>query len=234
MSIQPSDTACGVLAAAAMHPDGLAVPPAKLPRAAANAVARILLKQGWVERTEAMGSSVWHPEPGAATGLRVTAAGLDAIGRQAMPVALAQDRAAAAASDPTHRRPPLRDAVRAVLAAWDNGREGHPDLAAAIDGLRLATAPRRPRRQGTGAEGVPRPPRADTKQAAVVALLRRPQGASGPQIIEATGWAPHTVRGFLAGLTRKGTPVTVLERVRQIGPKREGGKGSYTIYQIAD
>ena len=48
------------------------------------------------------------------------------------------------------------------------------------------------------------------------------------------GWAPHTVRGFLAGLAKKGIVVEVLERVRQIGPNTGGAKGSYTIYQIND
>jgi hypothetical protein len=63
-----------------------------------------------------------------------------------------------------------------------------------------------------------------------LALLRRPEGVSGPDIIEATGWAPHTVRGFLAGLSRKGITVTVLERVRH----PEGAKGSYTVYRITE
>ncbi len=82
--------------------------------------------------------------------------------------------------------------------------------------------------------GAPRAPRPDTKQATVLALLRRPEGASGPQMVEATGWAPHTVRGFLAGLAKKGITVTVLERVRQVGPGKEGAKGSYTVYRIVE
>lgn len=68
----------------------------------------------------------------------------------------------------------------------------------------------------------------------MLALLRRPEGASGPQLIEATGWAPHTVRGFLGGLSRKGIAVSVLERVRQVGPNKAGAKGSYTIYRITE
>jgi DNA-binding MarR family transcriptional regulator len=44
----------------------------------------------------------------------------------------------------------------------------------------------------------------NTKQAQVLAMLRREGGASGPAIAEAMGWAPHTVRGFLAGLSKKG------------------------------
>lgn len=56
--------------------------------------------------------------------------------------------------------------------------------------------------------------RTDNKQATVLALLGRPEGASGPQIVEATGWAPHTFRGPLAGLAKRGIAVTVLQWVR--------------------
>ena len=42
------------------------------------------------------------------------------------------------------------------------------------------------------------------------------------------------MRGFLAGLAKKGMRVEVLERVRQVGPGKEGAKGSYTIYRIAE
>ncbi len=65
-------------------------------------------------------------------------------------------------------------------------------------------------------------------------LLRRPEGVSGPALIAATGWAPHTVRGFLAGLAKRGITVAVLERVRQVGPNKAGAKGSYSIYRIAE
>ena len=41
------------------------------------------------------------------------------------------------------------------------------------------------------------------------------------------------VRGFFAGLKKKGIDVAVLERVRQVGPNKEGAKGSFTIYRIA-
>ena len=69
----------------------------------------------------------------------------------------------------------------------------------------------------------------------MLALLRRPEGATVAQIAEATGWAPHTVRGFFAGLKkRQGITVEVLERVRQVGPGKQGAKGSYTVYRIAE
>ena len=38
---------------------------------------------------------------------------------------------------------------------------------------------------------------------AVVALLRRPEGATAAQIMEATGWQAHSVRGAIAGSIKK-------------------------------
>jgi hypothetical protein len=48
----------------------------------------------------------------------------------------------------------------------------------------------------------PRPARA-TKQAAVIALLRRPEGATVDEIRAATGLQPHTVRGLFSGALKK-------------------------------
>ncbi|MCC5971673.1 MAG: DUF3489 domain-containing protein [Pararhodobacter sp.] len=45
--------------------------------------------------------------------------------------------------------------------------------------------------------------RAGTKQAAIIALLQRPEGASIGEIVEATGWMPHTARGMISGTLKK-------------------------------
>jgi hypothetical protein len=125
----------------------------------------------------------------------------------------------------------LRTAAAAVLAAWDNevgGRAGLPDAVAA---LRTALAGK-PARTPCDASA-PRKPREGTKQAQVLALLRRPQGTTVAQIVEATGWQQHTVRGFFAGLKkRQGITETAAERVRQAST--DGAKGSYSVYRIAD
>jgi hypothetical protein len=149
----------------------------------------------------------------------------------------AQDAAGAStpAADATPRpaattmptRAGLRAAAQTVLEAWDDEENQRYGLTEAIDGLRTALAgPTRTRRE-------PGTPRAGTKQEAVLALLRRAEGATIAQIIDATGWQSHTVRGFLAGLKRKGITVEVLERVRQVGPNKEGAKGSYSVYRTA-
>lgn len=45
--------------------------------------------------------------------------------------------------------------------------------------------------------------RPGTKLAALVMALRRPQGATSLQLMLATSWQPHTVRGAISGMLRK-------------------------------
>lgn len=52
-----------------------------------------------------------------------------------------------------------------------------------------------------GAQG-PRT-RVGTKQAELIALLRRPDGATIAEAMAATGWQSHTVRGAIAGALKK-------------------------------
>jgi len=45
--------------------------------------------------------------------------------------------------------------------------------------------------------------RENSKQAQMIALLKRPEGATIAQMVEATGWQSHTVRGAMAGALKK-------------------------------
>jgi len=136
-------------------------------------------------------------------------------------------------------RASLRDTAAAVIAAWDDqaGRFGTHEgnmigaLDAPIAALRtlLTVKPARVARE----PGAPRKPREGTKQEMVIAILRRPEGATVAQIADATGWAQHTVRGFFAGLKKRGHAVEVKSRERMVGPNKTGAKGSFTVYRIA-
>ena len=69
--------------------------------------------------------------------------------------------------------------------------------------------------------------RQNSKQAQVIAMLQRPQGASIEQVMQATEWQQHTVRGFFAGALKKKLGLTITS------DKAEGGKRIYRIAQAA-
>jgi hypothetical protein len=66
--------------------------------------------------------------------------------------------------------------------------------------------------------------RTDTKQAKVIAMLKRPVGATVEQIIKATDWQPHTVRGFFAGALKKRLGIEVTSAATEEGKR---------VYRIA-
>ena len=51
-------------------------------------------------------------------------------------------------------------------------------------------------------------PKRSTKTDLILALLRRNEGATLDQMVNATGWLPHTTRAALTGLRKKGHVVT--------------------------
>jgi Protein of unknown function (DUF3489) len=76
-------------------------------------------------------------------------------------------------------------------------------------------------------------PRAGTKQAQMIELLKRPEGATVEQIAAATGWQHHTIRGAISGALKKKLGLNVeATRTREVGPNKTGAKGSSTVYRI--
>ncbi len=65
--------------------------------------------------------------------------------------------------------------------------------------------------------------RDNTKQAQVIAMLRRPEGATIAQICEATGWLSHTVRGTFAGAFKKKLALDITST------KEQGGERIYKV-----
>jgi Protein of unknown function (DUF3489) len=66
-------------------------------------------------------------------------------------------------------------------------------------------------------------PRKGIKLASVMALLRRPEGATIGVLTEATGWLPHTTRAAITGVRKRGYSVA-LDR---------SGEGA-SVYRISD
>jgi len=62
-----------------------------------------------------------------------------------------------------------------------------------------------------------------TKQATVIQLLQRPEGATLAQLAEATQWQVHTIRGCLAGALKKKLGLTITS------DKVDGGERTYYI-----
>ena len=125
----------------------------------------------------------------------------------------------------------LHRAAADVLEAWDSSDNQQRGLPGAIERLRAALA--KPATQRT--VGKPHAPRTGTKQAKVLEMLSRPEGATVAQIAEVTGWQTHTVRGFFAGLKKKGITVAAAERIRVVDPdNKPGSKGSFTIYRVTE
>jgi Protein of unknown function (DUF3489) len=66
-------------------------------------------------------------------------------------------------------------------------------------------------------------PREGSKTDRILELLKRPEGVTAKELMKATGWQPHSVRGFLSGTVGKKMGLAV------ISTKGEDGERSYSI-----
>ena len=130
----------------------------------------------------------------------VTAEGFDALGRE-RPGQHATNETAT----PTGEKTP-----KAARKTERKAAKPTPDAAASGDGD--APTPRT---------------RENSKQAQVIAMLKRPEGATIQQVCEATEWQAHTVRGTFAGAFKKKLGLTITS------DKAEGGVRVYRIVEDA-
>jgi len=70
--------------------------------------------------------------------------------------------------------------------------------------------------------------REHSKQATIIGMLRRPEGATVAQICACTGWQAHTVRGTFAGAFKKKLGLTITSA------KPNGGERRYHVVASAD
>jgi hypothetical protein len=84
----------------------------------------------------------------------------------------------------------------------------------------------KPSRKGRNSSKSKQPRRrTGTKQAKLIEMLKRPNGATIEEIVKKFGWQAHTVRGALAGALKKKLSLKVLS---------EKAEGRERVYRIAE
>ena len=181
-----TDTQLAILSSAAQRQDrGLALPERLKGQAARNTLER-LISRGLVEEVRATGElPVWRHDDQGSFALRITGAGLTAIG---------------------------------IEPEREGESEGESEGRSKCD----EPAPEQKARKGrAGDRHRSAAPRSGSKQALIVDLLSRGEGATLADITVATGWLPHTARAALTGLRHKGYALT--------SSKEIGGARTYLI-----
>jgi hypothetical protein len=212
-----SDTQLVILTAAAQRADLSVLPPPetlKLKGGALNKVMDSLRSKGLIRVIETDG----RPQR-----VVLTSEGMAAIGVER------EDGGQTTAPTDADMGPTLADAGTAGEAPTPAAEAD----AAAKPAKRKAKAKAKSAKPGKAAPGEKPTPRAGTKQAQMIEMLKRPEGATVEQIAEATGWQHHTIRGAISGALKKKLGLTVeATRTREVGPNRTGAKGSSTVYRI--
>lgn len=129
------------------------------------------------------------------TSIGVTRAGLTRVINTLIKRGYAEE--ADAADESSTWRTEGKRKVAAVIT--DAGRAA----VAEADGKKPEEAPPAMSQENPAAEAKPL-----TKQALLLAMLKRNEGATLAQLVEATSWLPHTTRAALTGLRKKGHVIT--------------------------
>ena len=128
------------------------------------------------------------------------------------PAAMTEGEIAVTSKEELHAAPL---SGKRLLALWNalpgvEKRRKVGDRAALIDQL------------WTAIEALPEPEpepevKQSSKQGAVIAMLRRPEGATVDEIASAMGWQRHTVRGLFSGTLKKKLGLTVASAEEERG-----------------
>jgi hypothetical protein len=217
-----SDTQAVILSAASQRDDGAVLPLPETLKIKGGAVDKVLgsLKaKGLIDHQGAPRGD--DPPPP----LRITRAGLEAIGVET------EDDAPQGATPADTSATSADAGVQAIDAtpATEADRAATPAKRRA-----KAKAAKAKSTKAEKAAAADKPTlRAGTKQAQMIEMLKRPEGATVEQIAAATGWQHHTIRGAISGALKKKLGLTVeATRTREVGPNKTGAKGSSTVYRI--
>jgi hypothetical protein len=223
-----SDTQAVILSAASQRADGAVLPLPEILKIRGGAVAKVLgsLKaKGLIDHLGAPRGD--DPPP-----LRITSEGMAAIGVET------DDDEALAATDtaPTSAEADSAADAPAPASEADGAEKRAKTKPAKGKGKKATTTARatgEPEAAPAGEPTAKPTPRAGTKQALMIEMLKRPEGATVEQIAEATGWQHHTIRGAISGALKKKLGFTVeSSRTREVGPNKTGARGSSTVYRI--
>ncbi len=80
-----------------------------------------------------------------------------------------------------------------------------------------------PAKKASNGQKKPAGAREGSKTSRVVELLKRQGGATLKELMKASGWQPHSVRGFLSGTVRKRMGLAI------VSSKGEDGERSYSV-----
>ena len=195
---QPASVAPATLktiGAAAQRDDHCLTATQKIKGGAARKVAEKLIAAGLVREIKArIGTPVWRrdDETAQSFALKLTAAGLKAI-------AVDDGAIEEEPSEPAHASSEAQREVAPAGALADQG--------VITRNLNVGGGPGSHSQRLRESEA-PSAPRSGSKAAEIVDLLQRDQGATIDELIEATGWLPHTTRAALTGLRKRGYEIT--------------------------